>query len=333
MPDLEKVFSKFWSVVENLKLSIVHRSIPSDSPHYAFIDFIGFKKVTLRLPLDHPLPIYLTRYPYYDKFVPILSALLDGIIIDVGANIGDTALQICSLSDNIVISVEPSPIYIEVMNENIALNSLGSQISVYPHALSSVREDLYIINNSLNSTSSLAPISRLSNDIAKAQLDVFSGKHFSELLSHYKICVEDIALLKIDVDSRDWDCINSFLDVLSAAEPSKALPIVYFELCPQDPYGAFIPFDASILAKEYAQSFESLLQHGYDFFWVFDNFGSPLVSINSIEQFVGLIDYVHFGHISGDPRLYYYDVVCGVSKMGHDAVISQAIAKMINRHS
>jgi hypothetical protein len=54
----------------------------------------------LSLPPDHGLPKFQAEHVMYDRFLPELARCLEGgantTIIDVGANVGDTALAMVS---------------------------------------------------------------------------------------------------------------------------------------------------------------------------------------------------------------------------------------------
>lgn len=89
--------------------------------------------IRIVLPPDHDLPFYQRRDPTYDAYaVPLLSALAgrgDVTVIDVGANVGDTAAAVlASDSSTQVISVEGDPSFVSYLRRNLAEHSERAQV-------------------------------------------------------------------------------------------------------------------------------------------------------------------------------------------------------------
>lgn len=84
---------------------------------------------TLKKPFRHKPSRYYHKFPYYDKFLPILAKHLpQGTVVDVGANIGTTALRMRENCDNLIICIEPDPKYLKYLAQNVK----GLNISVIP---------------------------------------------------------------------------------------------------------------------------------------------------------------------------------------------------------
>ena len=72
-----------------------------------FLTFMGMKrnykidKLLIKINYAHRLPDYQILFPYYDRFLPHFVKYLpeDKVIIDVGANIGDTLAGMASNND------------------------------------------------------------------------------------------------------------------------------------------------------------------------------------------------------------------------------------------
>lgn len=77
------------------------------------------------LPPEHLLPYYQEDFPFYDRyFIEFLRKYStqspDLCVIDVGANVGDTALAVLSAAPNAkVISVEGSPYFLKYLHLNV----------------------------------------------------------------------------------------------------------------------------------------------------------------------------------------------------------------------
>lgn len=80
----------------------------------------------LRLPWSHRLPDYVAVHATYGRNVVELAAALaertDGPlqVLDIGANVGDTALQILSEVDALVLCVEGDPYWLTWLARNVA---------------------------------------------------------------------------------------------------------------------------------------------------------------------------------------------------------------------
>lgn len=276
-------------------------------------------------PDAHPLPRYLNEYPYYDRLLPILARSLRGPIIDIGANIGDTALSIAANSDCLIVSVEPDPKYLEPLRLNVVNNNLEDQVRIYPYAISQVPRYIALNPNPEHSTTRVS-FSGSSNDILDNHGytdQSSSSKTFRDLIIDNKVLLSDISLVKIDVDSMDWDCLNAFAECI---EPElQDLPIIYFELCAQDPYGKFELNIAQKLGSAYSNAFEGLIRAGYSSFFLFDNYGIPILCTDNLSQIRSMIDYLHLSYLAGRIPFSYFDVACCTSSGHNSEILTYAI--------
>ena len=83
--------------------------------------------VTLTLPWSHRLPDYAKTYPGYGQNLVALATVIGETeaparfsIIDVGANVGDSALQILNAVDVDVVCVDGDPHWLPYLRENTA---------------------------------------------------------------------------------------------------------------------------------------------------------------------------------------------------------------------
>ena len=80
-------------------------------------------KFTIDAPKNYPLIKLIKTQPYRDLFIGISAKYIskkypDGTIIDIGANIGETACMIASYCSNSLILVEPSNFYYTYLVKN-----------------------------------------------------------------------------------------------------------------------------------------------------------------------------------------------------------------------
>lgn len=89
---------------------------------------------TVTLPPDHNLPFYQRRDPTYDRYAEGLVAQIAQtaervVVIDLGANVGDTAVAMLGTADNTrVISVEGHAPFVEYLRRNTA--PFGDRVEV-----------------------------------------------------------------------------------------------------------------------------------------------------------------------------------------------------------
>ena len=78
----------------------------------------------LAAPADHHLARTLQHEPYRNKNIRVIASLVSNKypgceFIDIGANIGDTAVEMCLDANSKLICVEPSPYYYGFLRRNI----------------------------------------------------------------------------------------------------------------------------------------------------------------------------------------------------------------------
>src|SRR5271156_3496303 len=112
-----------WSIVRSFTLDSV-------TPIFArVLRQFGFKEGYARTA--HPLGIelgpddtiarYYVGHRLYDRFLPVLCRHLpNGWIVDVGANVGDTAVGIARETSNPILSVEASAEFYALLERNTA---------------------------------------------------------------------------------------------------------------------------------------------------------------------------------------------------------------------
>src|SRR3989442_815026 len=75
-------------------------------------------EVDLLLPLSHPLPFFRHDHPLYDREIGRIAAEAGGAVVDVGANIGDTAAEIRSHTTAPILCVEGDDRFFSILARN-----------------------------------------------------------------------------------------------------------------------------------------------------------------------------------------------------------------------
>lgn len=77
-------------------------------------------EIELELPLSHELPFYRKDHPAYAQNVARIAAELGGPVVDVGANVGDTAAVIRAASGVPILCIEGDDRFFAILRRNAA---------------------------------------------------------------------------------------------------------------------------------------------------------------------------------------------------------------------
>jgi FkbM family methyltransferase len=203
-----------------------------------------------------PLPFYQRRDPAYDAYaIPLLRELADGVgstvVIDVGANVGDTALAALSASRDIhVISVEGSPNFVRYLRDNLA-----------PHADRATVVEGFV-----------GPIGDRSSYVRTGTTGGFQGR--ADDGAAVVACVSlgaarpgddfDQVIWKIDIDGFDIHVLAQHWDAIDAA-----CDAIWFEFDPVGTLGDRADIDA--LIDQVSDSGRTL--------WIYDNLGRRMLTL------------------------------------------------------
>lgn len=155
-----------------------------------------------------------------------LNHLLKGAFIDVGANIGQTLIKLKSVNTSIkYVGFEPNPNCIFYTNELIALNKFENT-ELYPVGISTIDNILslnFYYDNNFDSSASLIENFRDQEIFKKIHVPVFQVKTISGM----EKILNDVCLIKIDVEGAELEVIQSFIEVIK-----KCRPLILIEILP-----------------------------------------------------------------------------------------------------
>lgn len=257
------------------------------------LTFFGLKtryqinNYSIQMDFSHRLPDYQSANPLYDKFLPHLVKYLphDSVVIDVGANVGDTLVGMLGNNDKLeYLCIEASDNFFFELKKNVeSLVVQNSQLRI-----SIVNE---FVGRDITGVGLHEAVGTAHAVIGGG--DIKSRDMFS-ILSESGVEHSRLSLLKTDVDGFDWDVIRSSYDVLSNT------PYVYFECF----------YDNLEQLKSYKELFSEMQSIGYSKFSFFDNFGQFILSTEDMNEVSELLDYVKRQNFYGYTRTYfYYDVL------------------------
>ena len=249
---------------------------------------LQFESIQIILPSYHKLPKLKARYPKYDQFLPFLAREFpdDGIVVDVGANCGDTFASIAVINSHLTqVVVEPDIEFLKYLHINICtIKSKYPElkVSVIPKAILRSEKVFGLVGNSgtksmdFEETSELIPSQSL--DEVLAELDL-----------------EKVSLVKVDVDGFDFEVLLSGSAGLSKIKNA----LIYFEM------------DVSNFEQleGYLELYGALGDIGYSHWYLFDNFGNFLFESDSFSQMSSAMKYSLGQKSNSQPSIFYFDVL------------------------
>jgi FkbM family methyltransferase len=219
----------------------------------------------LDVPAHHPLPGLLKAQPYRDMSVGIVAKYIaekypNGSVVDIGANIGDTAAMIARYSNHKLILVEPSDYFFGYLERNV--RQFQNEVIVKKAMVSTGRS----LAGSLHHHGGTAYFHESPD--GQREFKTERLRDMSDPNTHF---------VKIDTDGYDVEILADSLDWLEAQHPA-----VVFENGVED--------DQDLAAAN--ALFDELGKIGYRYFMVWDDPGFHLVSTTSIEVLKDLNRYL-----------------------------------------
>lgn len=238
---------------------------------------------TLRLPISHPLPLYLRRHPEYDRILCRLGSFIRkkyGKLraIDVGANIGDSIAALVGDPSDVIVGVEANPGYYEYLECNW-----------------SGREgvDLYRLYCSARDASGKYEVHEYSGSaciIESSDGQEMNARSLDSIVEENP-GYRPVNLIKIDTDGHDHEVIAGARNTIE-----QHMPAVLFE-CEA--------FSDSRYVGYILDSVNLFRQAGYDHMLVYDNYGY-LIKRQDLSDQQGLKSLL-FYQLTGGVR--YYDLL------------------------
>ncbi|MCE5291993.1 MAG: FkbM family methyltransferase [Nocardiaceae bacterium] len=230
----------------------------SDSP--VTIRVGGFD---IAAPLSHNLPVYVAAVPQYSQNLGDVSEALHGLlgrqisVIDIGANIGDSAAIIRGRSDARVLCIEGDPDFLPYLAENVGV--IGAIETA----------ECYVASSDADLAS--GAVTRLAGTAHIVTGEPQPGgnlavRGLAEIVESYgSFNAPD--LIKIDTDGHDVGIIRGAADFLRIHRPA-----LFFEFDPTltERAGGRTPVDV----------FEELGNLGYETALVYSNFGDLVGTFN-----------------------------------------------------
>lgn len=271
-----KLFSYLFKKTKSSQIEI------TDSFYYK----IG--RYSLLFPAGHRLPDYQKQNKKYDNYfgdwiLKVYPQNLPLSVLDIGANVGDSAFYILSYHENARIdAVEASPIFFQYLNKNISDHNEESissfQLGIVPQRYEN--QNIYITSNETTGHTSL----NTGQEIAAVPISQFLQR-------------KNYDLIKIDIDSFD---VLIALEILELELSPESVLLVEIDIRNLPP---------TVDAKhEVKRLFEVAQLKNYSVI-VVDNHGRPMFKAKiDIDILCGLISWIDLQFKLGKVDIYYLDV-------------------------
>lgn len=245
----------------------------------------------ITLPPEHMLPLYQTVHPFYDRyFLDFFRALSDAdpafAFVDVGANVGDTAVAVKSVAaKSRIVCVEGSDFFLHYLKRNVAALD---DVEIIDSFVSAGKEGgLEYIH--FNGTGRLIE--------APSAPAVDTAKFVTVGTVLEKVGGSSLVVWKSDTDGHDVGILlGGFDEIVSHAE------VIWFELMLLEP---FHPDPLELVAL-----FKRLSELDRDVILV-DNFGRVMLRIAASESPTVIADlerWLRLQRASGTISIDYFDI-------------------------
>jgi len=214
---------------------------------------------TMYLPLSHELPRFTTTCPHYNMNLGRLAAVMHRqlgrpiMAIDIGANVGDTAILLLKNGADKVICIEGSRRYAELLRRNTR------------HLPQVVSSECLVAFSGASKNLRIAEAMGTGVVVQCSDSGSVPVMTLEEVLASHHRDQQEVDLVKIDTDGYDGAIIRYHADFFASVRP-----VVHFEylFCGADAASSTCP-----LPDE--QALESLATAGYERLIAYRNTGEP----------------------------------------------------------
>ena len=215
------------------------------------------------LPPEHPLSMWTSLYKDYDNFLPKLVKEMSSneSIIDIGANVGDTLFRfIDTNSKPNYFSIEADQYFFKYLKKNKGLLEKDIQDRV-----TLINE---LVGNNLKGH--LTQKSNLGSKFLVESPDGLETKSLDKIIIDGNI--QNIKLIKVDVDGYDYNVLLSAMNEIKKNKPS-----LFFEYM-------------SLNKTEYIELIKKLYEIGYSEWTIINNYGSAIFENKHYKDVLDYID-------------------------------------------
>lgn len=215
----------------------------------------------IKIPFSHNLPVVMVSHNNYNTNLPRIANYINSkyknpFIIDIGANIGDTAALLRSFTNFPVMCVEGDNNYYQMLRSN-----------------TQIMKDIIYVNSYLGENDEKIKASvqteRGTGTISNTENSSLQTKKLDTVVNEYPKFI-NAKLLKIDTDGFDFKIMKGAVELLKSSKP-----VIFTE------------FDQNLMKQineDFNDMFNFFRNLNYCYIIFYDNFGDYLISLNIDEK-------------------------------------------------
>jgi FkbM family methyltransferase len=202
-------------------------------------------------PLLSPKTVSQEMVDFFKKFIK-----KGDLVIDIGANIGDTTVPMALAAGNsgITLGFDPNPYVFNILKINASLNKEKQNIVPLLNAISVKEEDFYYISSEASFSNGAISPTKESKHGKFIYPNKIKGINLLQFLEkNYKEKLNDFSFIKIDTEGYDKEIIKSIYDLIEKYKPTIVA----------ESFGDSSP-------EEKVELYNVIEQHGYEIFYFED---------------------------------------------------------------
>lgn len=202
-------------------------------------------------PLLSPKTVSQEMVDFFKKFIK-----KGDLVIDIGANIGDTTVPMALAAGNsgITLGFDPNPYVFNILKINASLNKEKQNIIPLLNAISVKEEDFYYVSSEASFSNGAISPTKDSKHGKFIYPNKIKGINLLQFLEkNYKEKLNDFSFIKIDTEGYDKEIIKSIYDLIEKYKPTIVA----------ESFGDSSP-------EEKVELYNVIEQHGYDIFYFED---------------------------------------------------------------
>ena len=219
-------------------------------------------------PLVTPLFISQEMVDFFKKFIK-----KGDLVIDIGANVGDTTVLMALAAGNtgITIGFEPNPYVFKILEKNASLNKGKQNIVPLPYAITVKEEEFYYISSEASFGNGGISPTKNSKHGKFIFPDKIKGINLEELLEmKYKDKLNNLSFIKIDTEGYDKEIIKSISGLIDKYKPAIVAESFKYST-----------------DEEKAELFNVINQHEYEIFYFEDfNINARIIKLEKSGDLV-----------------------------------------------
>lgn len=144
------------------------------------------------------------------------------LVIDIGANIGDTTvpMALCAGKEGLTLGFDPNPFVFKILQKNASLNKDKTNIVPVRCAVTDKEEEFYFISSEASFSNGGISPTKESNHGRFIYHEKIKGVPLKQFLEEqYKEKVAKLSFIKIDTEGYDKEIIKSISDLIQTYRP------------------------------------------------------------------------------------------------------------------